>query len=76
MFVFILELEKIKEDLIVRFDFLSNVIFFLILELGKTKEGFLKIGMCIFMFKLVVNLKENFLVRFDFLSIGMCILIF
>lgn len=76
MFVFILELEKIKEDLIVRFDFLSNVIFFLVLELGKTKEGFLKIGMCIFMFKLVINFKENFLVRFDFLNIGMCILIF
>lgn len=76
MFVFILKLEKIKEDLIVRFDFLSNVIFFLILELGKMKEGFFKIGMCIFMFKLVINFKENFLVGFDFLSIGMCILIF
>lgn len=76
MFVFILELEKIKEDLIVKFDFLSNVIFFLILELGKMKEGFLKISMCIFMFKLVINFKENFLGRLDFLSIGMCILIF
>lgn len=66
------KLEKTKEDLIVRPDSSSNVIPSLIPELGKTKEGSSKTGMCTLMPKLVTNFKENSLVRPDSSSIGMC----
>lgn len=66
------ELEKTKEDLIVRPDSSSNVILSPIPELGKTKEGSLKTSMCTLMPKLVTNFKENSLDGPDSSSIGMC----